>query len=259
MKAHGDWRFNPVNSAIYAKHATTIHLSYKVTSSVYAPTDAFLNAASTDSDTSAMQPYLATPPTVPAEIKVTADTIIANAHAVTPYQKAVALQAWFQAGTYDISIKTGTTENALLTFVRDRRGYCEQFAATMALMARLEGIPARVDIGFTPGTKIGTLARTSSPPPTRTPGRSCTSPAPAGCASSRRRGPTVKPRPPRTRTPRSAPQATSSASAAPDGAAAPERRPHPRRQPERGQRRPPRRGHEVDRLSHLPVGWLIAS
>jgi transglutaminase-like putative cysteine protease len=153
VKAHGDWRFNPVNSAIYAKHATTIHLSYKVTSNVYSPAESFLNAASTDSNKAAMQPYLETPPTVPAEIKVTADSIIANAHAVTAYQKAVALQAWFQAGTYDISIKTGTTENALLTFVHDRRGYCEQFAATMALMARLEGIPARVDVGFTPGTK----------------------------------------------------------------------------------------------------------
>ena len=70
-------------------------------------------------------------------------------------RKAAALQAWFQQGTYDISIKTGSNENALVTFVQDRRGYCEQFAATMALMARLEGIPARVVVGFTPGVKSG--------------------------------------------------------------------------------------------------------
>ena len=32
-------------------------------------------------------------------------------------------------------------------------GYCEQFAATMALMSRAAGIPARVVVGFTRGTK----------------------------------------------------------------------------------------------------------
>ncbi len=47
------------------------------------------------------------------------------------------------------------TRTRLITFLNDRRGYCEQFAATMALMARLEGIPARVDVGFTPGAPVG--------------------------------------------------------------------------------------------------------
>ncbi len=36
-------------------------------------------------------------------------------------------------------------------FLRIRRGYCEQFSATFAAMARSLGIPARVAIGFTPG------------------------------------------------------------------------------------------------------------
>ena len=30
-------------------------------------------------------------------------------------------------------------------------GYCEQFAGTIAAMARRLGIPARVAVGFTPG------------------------------------------------------------------------------------------------------------
>ena len=37
-------------------------------------------------------------------------------------------------------------------FLEDKVGYCEQFAATMALMSRAIGIPARVVVGFTPGT-----------------------------------------------------------------------------------------------------------
>ncbi len=34
---------------------------------------------------------------------------------------------------------------------RSRRGYCEQFASTFAVMARTLGIPSRVAVGFTPG------------------------------------------------------------------------------------------------------------
>ena len=103
--------------------------------------------------TTTIEPYLALPAGLPPQIHQIADEIITNAGAVSPYQKALALQAWFQAGTYDISVRTGTSDSALLTFLSNRRGFCEQFAATMALMARLEGIPARVDVGFTPGTK----------------------------------------------------------------------------------------------------------
>jgi len=34
----------------------------------------------------------------------------------------------------------------------DRRGYCQQFSGAMALMLRMNGIPARVATGFTPGS-----------------------------------------------------------------------------------------------------------
>lgn len=39
--------------------------------------------------------------------------------------------------------------------IRDRRGYCQQFSGTMALLLRLGGVPARVAAGFTPGTPSG--------------------------------------------------------------------------------------------------------
>ncbi len=143
-----------MNPAIYGVNTATPHLSYTATSAVYQPTPTSLNSLAAVAADETIEPYLAMPAGLPPQVHQVADQIIANAGAVTPYQKALALQAWFQAGTYDITIKTGTSESALLTFLSDRRGYCEQFAATMALMARLEGIPARVDVGFTPGTKI---------------------------------------------------------------------------------------------------------
>ena len=156
VQAHGDWRYNAVNPAIYGRHSSTPHLDYKVTSDVYQPTPAFLNTLPPATPDAALLPDLRTPTNLPSVIRVTADQIVAGA--TTPYEKALALQAWFQAGTYDTTIGTGTTDNALVTFINDRRGFCEQFAATMALMARLEGIPARVDVGFTPGAKVGSTS-----------------------------------------------------------------------------------------------------
>jgi transglutaminase-like putative cysteine protease len=154
VEARGDWRYNPVNPAIYGVNTSTLHLAYTATSAVYDPSSDYLNSVAPVAATPALEPYLVVPDNLPAQVLDTANQIITTAGAVTPYQKALALQEWFQAGTYDITIKTGTDANALVTFLNNRRGFCEQFAATMALMARLEGIPARVDVGFTPGTKI---------------------------------------------------------------------------------------------------------
>ena len=48
---------------------------------------------------------------------------------------------------------------------RIRQGYCQQFATAFALLARLEGIPTRVAVGFLPGdrdTETGTFTVTGS-------------------------------------------------------------------------------------------------
>ena len=76
----------------------------------------------------------------------------------TPFDQAIALQRWFTTdGGFDYStqIEGGSDEDALATFLEQRVGYCEQFAATMALMARSVGIPSRVVVGFTQGRLEG--------------------------------------------------------------------------------------------------------
>jgi transglutaminase-like putative cysteine protease len=71
------------------------------------------------------------------------------------FEKAVALQQWFrEAGgfEYTTDVDLGNGSDDLVRFLSDdedgRRGYCEQFAAAMAVMARSIGIPARVAVGF---------------------------------------------------------------------------------------------------------------
>jgi transglutaminase-like putative cysteine protease len=70
------------------------------------------------------------------------------------FDQAVRLQNFFRGGEFTYSTDTDNKSGmpALRNFLlRDRVGYCEQFATGMALMARVLGIPSRVGIGFLPG------------------------------------------------------------------------------------------------------------
>lgn len=70
----------------------------------------------------------------------------------TPFDKALALQQWFRTEfTYDLTVQIGNSNDAIDAFLRERRGFCQQFAGTFAVMARTLGIPARVAVGYTPG------------------------------------------------------------------------------------------------------------
>ncbi|HET7486582.1 MAG TPA: transglutaminaseTgpA domain-containing protein [Acidimicrobiales bacterium] len=74
-----------------------------------------------------------------------------------PYLEALQLQSFFRTSfTYDLRVAPGSGKDALSNFLfHTKRGYCEQFAAAFAVLARSVGIPARVAIGFTPGEFLG--------------------------------------------------------------------------------------------------------
>jgi len=84
----------------------------------------------------------------------------------TPFEKGLAIEHWFRETggfAYDLDAEPGHSEDVLATWLFDdspsnpgyRRGYCEQFATSMAVMTRSIGIPTRVVLGFTPGVRIG--------------------------------------------------------------------------------------------------------
>ena len=81
----------------------------------------------------------------------------------TNYEKALALEQYFRFSgdfTYAIDVPSEYTTTSVDDWLTDtsnpfvRTGYCEQFATSMALMARTLGIPSRVVLGFTPGEPI---------------------------------------------------------------------------------------------------------
>ncbi|GAA2100994.1 DUF3488 and transglutaminase-like domain-containing protein [Microlunatus panaciterrae] len=87
-----------------------------------------------------------------------------TANAPTPALKAAAIQAYLRSArfTYSTEPQPGTGYQALENFLlKDRRGYCEQFAGSMAMMARVVGIPSRVAVGFLPGDRQGDTFKVS--------------------------------------------------------------------------------------------------
>ncbi len=93
------------------------------------------------------------PDDLPGRVSELADQVTEGA--TSAYDRAAALQRFFRTdGGFEYTLETepGNSSSALVDFLDNRQGYCEQYAAAMAVMARTLGIPARVAVGFTPGT-----------------------------------------------------------------------------------------------------------
>ena len=92
------------------------------------------------------------PDSVPPEVEQLARRVVDDAGATTPFTQALAIQNELRTWEYSLRPPSGHSGVAMRTFLEQRVGYCEQFAGTMAVMLRTLGIPARVAVGFTPGT-----------------------------------------------------------------------------------------------------------
>lgn len=79
-----------------------------------------------------------------------------HAGAGTKYEQARNLRDWLRGFTYTTQApgdgSTDSGQDAIEAFLNARAGYCVHFASAMAVMARALGIPARVAVGFLPGT-----------------------------------------------------------------------------------------------------------
>lgn len=96
--------------------------------------------------------FTALPDDLPDIVEQLATQVTAGT--TSSYDAAMALQSWFRDPaefSYSLEVQAGHGTNAIESFFNNRVGYCEQFAATFATMARTLGIPSRVAVGFTPG------------------------------------------------------------------------------------------------------------
>jgi transglutaminase-like putative cysteine protease len=154
----------PEESAVYDQQSSTLMVdreittsdgySYTVTSEMPDWTADELRTASPEIPDDIAQRFLQLPRDFPEQ--VTNEAVQITREAATPYDKALALQNYLRSDrfAYDREVGAGHSNQALLTFLFEtRRGYCEQFAATFAALARSVNLPARVAVGFTPGVQ----------------------------------------------------------------------------------------------------------
>ncbi len=155
----GDWAYDP-NSLVMLSSArgdrvdAIRDLSYSVESVDVDPSAEALSraVAGTPADTSVTAEQ---PADLPDDLKKLTREVTKGAD--TDAAKAWAIQEFLRGPdfTYSTEPLPGSGYRALENFLlRDRRGYCEQFAASMAMMAREVGIPSRVAIGFLPGDRV---------------------------------------------------------------------------------------------------------
>jgi len=152
IHADGDWRYDVSTDDFIAadKSLTTAGLTYTAARVRIDLTAAGLNAMSAGNGlVSAL--YTSVPADLPPIVGQLAREVTRGA--ATPLEKAVALQSWFRRDggfEYSTNVTLGSGGADLATFLNPggRAGYCQQFSAAMAAMARTLGIPSRVAVGF---------------------------------------------------------------------------------------------------------------
>ena len=164
LEVAGDWRFDATSLVVVNADNRTQdlrRLTYEVDSVDIEPKEGDLDTASvgTPADAAITADI---PDDLPESLIELSERVTAGAD--TPAAKAAAIQAFLRSSqfSYDTRPQPGSGYQALENFLtRDYKGYCEQFAAAMAMMARVVGIPSRVSVGFLPGDRDGDSWRVS--------------------------------------------------------------------------------------------------
>ncbi|MFF1834094.1 DUF3488 and DUF4129 domain-containing transglutaminase family protein [Streptomyces sp. NPDC058231] len=149
----GRWRYEPAGRTLVGDGGqTTRGAQYQVSSLIVQPTADQL-ATAPEAPPALRQQYTRVPGSLPKVVKETAERVTKGA--ANNYERAVKLQNYFASEggfSYDTTVTSGTGSAAIGRFLKSKRGFCVHFSFTMAAMARTLGIPARVAVGFTPGT-----------------------------------------------------------------------------------------------------------
>ncbi|MEV7003228.1 DUF3488 and transglutaminase-like domain-containing protein [Streptomyces sp. NPDC093982] len=152
----GNWRYEPLGMTVVGdRRQTTRGATYTVRSLDVQPTAKQL-ADAPEPPAALKREFTELPDTLPTVVARTAREVAEGA--ANPYEKAVKLQEYFAVTggfQYDTNVKVGSGRQAIARFLKDKQGFCVHFSFAMAAMARSLDIPARVAVGFAPGTPQG--------------------------------------------------------------------------------------------------------
>ncbi len=156
---NGRWTWDPATLSIMSTETTTRAQRYVVFSAAPRITSESLSQA-TSVPQGISEDFLRIPGNLPDIVRQTADTVTASAG--SNYGKALALQKYLRSGEFIYSLQApvqngydGNGLSVLADFLAVKSGYCVHFSSAMAVMARAEGIPSRIAVGYAPGRLTG--------------------------------------------------------------------------------------------------------
>nr|WP_258806090.1 DUF3488 and transglutaminase-like domain-containing protein [Pseudarthrobacter sp. NS4] len=155
----GRWTWDPATLSIKGADTTSRRQEYIVTSSV-PKLSAGLLARSSAAVRDIPGDFTRIPGNVPEIVRTTAGAVAGSG--TTSYEKAMAIQRYLRSAEFTYSLQSpvqggydGNGLSVLADFLEQKSGYCIHYASAMAVMARLEGIPSRIAVGYAPGRLTG--------------------------------------------------------------------------------------------------------
>ena len=148
----GSWEEYAGSLMIFSSSETLSNLSYSVTSREADPSQAAIGNTNQAAPGTIQGQYASYGG--PDASRLLAIARLHTRGAVTPLQAAVDLQNWLTSRAFRYTLKPDLPQSHWLFhfLTKDRRGYCQQFAWAMAVLARLVGIPSRIAVGYTGGS-----------------------------------------------------------------------------------------------------------
>lgn len=155
----GRWSWDPATLSIRGTDTNSRNQQYLVRSSAPKLTTELLDGSSAPVR-GIPDEFIRPPANVPEVVRTTADSVTSDSR--TAYEKAMAIQRYLRGGAFTYSLESpvqggydGNGLSVLADFLTQKSGYCIHFASAMAVMARVEGIPSRIAVGYAPGRLTG--------------------------------------------------------------------------------------------------------
>ncbi|MDZ4351000.1 MAG: DUF3488 and transglutaminase-like domain-containing protein [Arthrobacter sp.] len=155
----GRWSWDPATLSIKGVDANSRNQQYVVLSAAPQLTPDLL-AQATGPVEGVPEQFIRPPDNVPEIVRTTAQAVTEGS--TTAYARAMAIQQYLRSAEFSYSLQSpvqggydGNGLSVLADFLNQKSGYCIHFASAMAVMARLEGIPSRIAVGYAPGRPTG--------------------------------------------------------------------------------------------------------
>ncbi len=156
----GNWTWDPKTLTILGDNTTTTRQDYMVLSIDPNATRRQLSSAPAAFPGMVDDRFFAVPNGTPEIVSDTALRVTQNRP--NSYEKALAIQDYLRGPDFSYSLDApvdggydGNSMDVIAAFLEERSGYCVHYAGSMAVMARIAGIPSRIAIGYVPGTSTG--------------------------------------------------------------------------------------------------------